>query len=280
MKNLSLLILLILLFDYCDSKSPRKDESELPIINTNRTKVNNNAHKKKNYRYFSFSLKDLQKTFKDKDDYLFFQINSTLSSKDILYTFDNTPKKSINLSNIENDKYRTWNAPKMMIKQILPDKHIYLFAINATKDWTKETLIIKVGPSFKNEELKCFPLYNGTKTIIYKPNNKFKNQWKPPIDIPNHNKNHKHDNWGKPIFDWKNHGHDKNNKTHHFKKDKHFKKFHDLKHNKGRIVFAITLITIWNILLVLYCLVNRRRKPFVSEFKNLQQISLAEYHNV
>ena len=280
MKNLSLLILLILLFDYSDSISPRKDEFELPIIKANRTKVNNNVHKKKNYRYFSFRLKDLQKSFKDKNDYLFFQINSTLSSIDIFYTFVNTPKESINLSNIENYKYRTWYAPNIKIKQIIAAKNIYQFAINASKDWTKETLIIKAGPSSKNEDLKCFPLYNGTKTIIYKPNNHIKNQWEPPMKNPNHNKNHKYDNWEKSTYDWKNPEHDKNDKTHHFKKDKHFKKFNYLKHNEGKIILAITLITIWSVLLVLYCLVNRRQKPFVSEFKNLRQISLAEYHNV
>ena len=282
MKNLSLLILFVLLFDSCFSRSPRKDEFELPIIHNNTTKINKNASQIKNNRYFSFKLKDLYKTSIDKNDYLFFQIESSLSAKNISYILLNEQKEKGNLKNLETNKKKIWYSPKIINKQNFPNKIIYQFAVYAKRNnWVKETIVIRVGPSIQNENLKCDPLYNITNSLKDQLNNIIKNQRNPSMKNHRHDIKQKYTKWEKQEHNWKHHGHDKYNKSHKYNEyDKHYKKYDYYRSNEGIIIPAIFLITIWSILLVLYCLVNRRKKHFVAELKNPQQISLVEYHNV
>jgi len=272
MKNLPLLILILFAFLFESSYSirPKKDKYELPIVYSNKT---NNIHIF-NFRYFTFKLnKSL------KSGLLFFQINSSLSQKNISYTFTREPKERVNLYNITNDKNRIWYYPNITFAQKLSMKSVYQIAIYANRyDFSKETVIIRVGPSVINEKIECVQLYNVSTKINNQKNNITHNQRKDLEKKHGHDKKHKHEHWNKSKSDWKNHGHDWLNKSNKY--DKKFKKYHNHKHIEGKIFITILLITLWCLIVVLYCLVNRRKKPFVTELKNPQQVSLSDYHNV
>ena len=272
MKNLPLLILFLfaLLLESSYSIRPKTDKYELPIIFNNRTKDRNTS----NYIYFPFKL---NKTY--KSDLLFFQINSSISKKIISYSFTIEPKEKVNPNIIKNDKNRIWYYPNITYKQRLPKNIIYQIAAYSNRnDFSKETIIIRVGPVLPNENITCVQLFNVSTIIKNQKNNFTHNQRKDSERNNGHIKKHKHDHWNKSKFDWKHHGNDWLNKSDKY--DKKHKKYHKRRHIKEKIFLAIFLITLWSVILVLYCLVNRRKKPFVAELKNPQQVSLSEYHNV
>jgi len=271
MKNLHLLILILFSFllDSTYSIRPKNDIYELPIVFNNRT--NNSGSS--NFRYFPFKLNKSVKS-----DLLFFQISSSFSEKNISYTFTRESKERVNLNNIANDKYKIWYSPNITFKQRLPKKLVYQIAVYSNRhNFSKQTIIIRVGPSLKNEKIDCYQLYNVSATIKNQKNNITHNKRKDWEKSHHHDKNHKHDHdhWHKSKLDWKNHGHDWLNQS-----NKYDKKYHNHKHIEGKIFMAILLITLWSIIVILYCLVNRRKKPFASEIKNPQQVSLSDYHNV
>lgn len=271
MKNLSLLIILFaILFESSYSIRPKNEKYGLQIGFNNRT----NYSQTSSFRYFPFKLnKSL------KSDLLFFQISSSFSEKNISYTFTREPKERVNLTNIANDKYKIWYSPNITYKQKLPMKLVYQLAVYANRnDFSKKTIIIRVGPSSQNEKIECIQLYNVSTTITNKKYNITYNQRKDFDKNHGHDKKHKHDHWHKSKFDWKNHGNEWLNKSNKYDKKYKYRKYHN--HFEGNIFLAILLLTLWSIILVLYCLVNRRKKPFFAELKNSQQVSLSDYHNV
>ena len=272
MKNLPLFILILfaLLFESSYSIRPKKEKYELQVGFNNRT----NNSQTSSFRYFPFKL---NKTI--KSDLLFFQINSSFSEKNISYTFTKEPKERVNLNNIVNDKYRIWYYPNITYKQRLPLKLVYQIAVYANRhDFSKQTIIIRVGPSLQNEKIDCSQLYNVSTSIKNQKNNITHHHKKDWEKNHHHDKKHKHDHWHKSKFDWKNNGHDWLNQSNKY--NKKYKKYNNYEYIEGKIFLAILLLSLWSIIVVLYCLVNRRNKPFVAELKNPQQVSLSDYHNV
>ena len=269
MKYFPLLIFLfVLLFESSYSIRPKKDIYELPIVFNNRT----NNSRTSNFKYFSFNL---NKSF--KSNLLYFQINTSLSEKNISYTFTGEPKERLNLNNIEKVKDRIWYDPNIIFIRRLPMKIIYKIGVYTKRhNFSRKTLIIRVGPMLKNENITCAQLYNASTIIKNQKYNVSYDQNKYLKKNHSHHKEHKHDHWHKDKFDRKNHG--KNWLNTSDKYGKKYKKYH--KHVNGKIFSAIVLISLWSIIVVLYCLVNRRKKPFVAELKNPQQVSLSDYHNV
>ena len=157
---------------------------------------------------------------------------------------------------------------------------------------SQKKVIIRVTPLIKNEKCTCEIARNISSTLKNLVNNNKKDRrdiskdykWKKPkFDRNNHHNHHNH-NWdGKS---------DKPDKYNHHNWDNKFDKYNNKYHihkyikNNGRIVFAISLISIWSlifiwtIILTLYCVVNRRKKPVINMLKKQEQISLYQYHNV
>lgn len=289
-----LIILFVLLFDISYSLKPKKEKYELPIVRNNKTNKNKNLGPKKpkgpNTRYFIYNIQDLFKRV--KGDFLLFQVNSTHFS-DISYTFG---KKNGKLGDLNADY--TWFIPNATFKQAhkIFSNQIAIYA-NRT-DKSKPTLIIRVKTYFNIENVTCKELKNPSKYLKEKleklPGQK-KNfdvekhkhekgrhhdvERKPKHDSKKHDWK-KHD-WKKHDWknhDWKNHGHNKTAKDNRFKKDYKQKKYR--KFGCVRRFFGFALFTIWIFLFILYCLVNRRKKTFVAELKNQQQVNLANYQNV
>ena len=275
MKKLSLLFAFILLFINSYSITPKMDKNDFPKYFNNTSVIKSNIthqNKKDNInRYFSFQLKDLSK---ESEGFLVFQINSSLSPKNISYTYINEPKERVNINRIEDYKYKTWHSPYLFFKHKFNDKIIYEFSIYMTKsEMSKQTIIIRVGPSLKDEKCTCEITRNvlspTLKILINNNNNK-----KHKIDI---SKDYK---WKKPKFDGNNHNHNWDNKLDRPAKYNNKQHFHKYRKNNGRIIFAISLISIWSLIFILYCLVNRRKKSIINKLKNQEQINLSQYHNI
>ena len=272
MKKLYLLFIFVLLFTSSYSIRPKTDKKDFSKYFFNRSMIKGNiAHQNKNdntSRYFSFQLKDL---LKESNGFIFFQINSSLSPKNISYTFIKERKERTNINRIEDYKYKTWHSPYLLFKQKFNDKIIYQFAVLANElGMSQKTVIIRVSPFIKNEKCTCEIARNISSTL----KNMVNNNKKVRRDI---SKDYK---WKRPKFDPKDYNRNWDNKFDEINKYKNKHHIHKYRNNIGRIAFAISLIFIWTIILTLYCLVNRRKKPVINMLKKQEQISLYQYHNV
>ena len=288
MKKLYLLFIFVLLFTSSYSIRPKTDKKDFSKYFFNRSMIKGNiAHQNKNdntSRYFSFQLKDL---LKESNGFIFFQINSSLSPKNISYTFIKERKERTNINRIEDYKYITWHSPYLLFKQKFTDKIIYQFAVLANElGMSQKKVIIRVSPFIKNEKCTCEIARNISGTLKNLVNNNKKDRrdisndykWKKPKFDRNNHHNH---NWDSKSdkFDKYNH-HNFDNKLDKFDKYNNKHHIHKYRKNNGRIVFAISLISIWSLIFILYCLVNRRKKPVINILKNQEQINLSQYHNV
>ena len=272
MKKLYLLFIFVLLFTSSYSIRPKTDKKDFSKYFFNRSMIKGNiAHQNKNdntSRYFSFQLKDL---LKESNGFIFFQINSSLSPKNISYTFIKERKERTNINRIEDYKYKTWHSRYLLFKQKFNDKIIYQFAVLANElGMSQKKVIIRVSPFIKNEKCTCEIARNISGTLKNLVNNNKKDR----RDISNDYK------WKKPKFDPKDYNRNWDNKFDEINKYKNKHHIHKYRNNIGRIAFAISLIFIWTIILTLYCLVNRRKKPVINMLKKQEQISLYQYHNV
>ena len=300
MKNLCLIFLFFISLDISSSVEPKKDKYELPKVQKGRNFTRNiyPPPRKTNitYKYFAFSLKDLYKPKNSKNDLLYFEMNSSLLSKNISYTLVSEPKEKINLDRIGNDKiYRTWHHPNVTIKQTISERTNYKFSVYVnSRDKTKRTIIIRAGPTSKYENVTCMPLNKSSKLwqgqYTHITNNQNQHLRHKDIDIKHINHKieeikRKFDKKKKPFINWNHSIHDWENNFNKFNKhnkSKNYEKKYKYKHRNcsGMLFLGLGLTSIWGFLILIYCLVNRRKQPYVGVIKNPQEISLSNYQNI
>ena len=276
MEKLSLSLIFVLLFTSSFSIRPKNDTKILPKYSYNISRLIKNITQKNKetqiYRYFSFNQKDIPK---ESEEFLFFQIDSSLSPKNISYIFINEHKQRSYMHAHGNFKYNIWQSPNIIFKQKFNDKIIYQFPIPINKfEMSQETIIIRVGPLFKDEKCICEIARNISSNLKNLVNKKKEDK----RDI---SKDYK---WKKPKYDRNNYSHSWDNEINKYKYDKYNRNrmhhINEFRNIIGRIVFAVLLIFIWSLIFIVYCLVNRRKKPVINMIKNEGQISLYQYHNV
>lgn len=277
MKYFQLIFLFVIIIDSIYSLAPKKDKYELPIIpnkaknrtkNANRIKSTGRIVAKSiregNYRYFIYDTSYIKKPYRGPN-FLYFNISSPEMGKTFIrYSFLSESMSQLDLNNISNNKINNWISPNSIIK--LPNENNnkifnYYITLNYLEsDKSKNTLIIKVISPKKTDNITCTQIND----IMNPMKNKMKQQMK---DM----------NYNRPHYDieYK----DRTN-SHNKKMRKRIKKM--FKHgNDFRLTVAIILASIWHILLLLYCLVNRKRKNFVVLLKNSNTIdNLAKYRNI
>lgn len=283
MKKIFPIFLLFFIIENSYSIQPKRDVYELPIISKNTNIVY------KNMKYFAFPIKDLPKP--SRNDLYYFIMTSTNTPKNISYTFFKDSKGVINFTSIAEDKYRTWFKPNITKKQHYSNKTIYEFSIYANHRYSsRQSIIIRIGPSLKFDQVTCQPLYNGSLPISKKLNitiEKYKNYtetYKPKHDTwkkPSHNHSHNKP----PSHNHSHHKHKRNHHEHHRyniseRNSKEYQEYEYYEDKGESFTLGLCLIAVWSILIILYYLTNRRKKPVVAVIKNQPQISLSNYQNI
>ena len=194
MPKLFPILFLFLLFVNSYSMRP-KDVYELPKVPNNRTHVQNKNHYQRNkgdhMKYFSFNLKDLFRPSDAKKDYFYFELNSSFVDKKISYAFMREPKEKINIGNIAFDKSLIWYSPNITNRNYYTKGIIYQFAIYLNgKDKSKQSIIIRAGPSLKNENVTCQPLKHFPQALKDKFNTVSRTQINNPRNHHGHDKRH------------------------------------------------------------------------------------------
>ena len=284
MKKIFPILFLFLLFVNSYSMRP-KDVYELPKVPNNRTHVQNKNHYQRNkgdhMKYFSFNLKDLFRPSDAKKDYFYFELNSSFVDKKISYAFMRESKEKINIGNIAFDKSLIWYSPNITSRNYYTKRIIYQFAIYLNgKDKSKQSIIIRAGPSLKNENVTCQPLKHFPQALKDKFNTVSRTQINNPRNHHDHDKRHNHGINKKPDYEWKYKGHKAMDKPYKNNTYNGYKWRYKHRYNGGMVILSVWLFIIWSFVAVLYCLVNRRKKPFLVAVKNPQEIGLSHYQNI
>ena len=319
-RYIQLVFILLILLNNIETLKPKEDPYELPIISAKRNKTSNtnrpqskpyipNTSNKKNpslnkgklvsyskrennYRYFIYDTSSLKQFNNDhQNNLLYFKVSSPEMNKtNIKYQFSTLPIASLNLNNLSKNFFGYWFTPLSIIKtpnKKSPKQYDYYMAINYFQP-KKDSLIIKVISPNKTDDITCTQISESITPIKGQMSIDDSNKKNKLHHNHNHDKHRPDRDPSKPNKDYKEHRgghrHQRNYTDYKYrdfnKKMRHkFKKV--FKHNSFGTFIAIILGILWQILLVLYCLVNRRKKSFSILLKNSEMVNnLSNYRNI
>jgi hypothetical protein len=281
--NILLSILFLFISFNISKESPSSEIKIIPDANQNATAAfvlldDLEEETKDFYLYFKFDFEYHSQTTQNRKNKAFFKLTTefALSPFQIQSIFLDKTLEEVNLADINNNGH--WKENHIVFREQIDNEYNYYFIINNKhheyeENNNRKTLILRILINKKQGQLTLENLFTLPEIVLESLNNKKNNNLRAPnyphFQDPNNNQynnykynhNYNYDYYHNNYYDRTYYGHHK-----YYRSRYYYSVFNCC------IIIGFLLGQIWFVILILYCLVNRKKKTTLAVVVgNIQQ---------